>query len=226
MNIPSQIENPKIIKLWNLLSSFVNETCIDREESHGHTHMHKVAFNSIDILYSCQELEIYVNDENFISDVITVAWLHDVDDHKYNDNNRFKMVKFLSDFSDAERIMSIIDKISFSKEQKAIENAIDWEKILCERDMTIRNVVSDADKLEALGLVGLKRCILFASEKNDKKLQDCYQDVLYHCIEKLFILQNYFRFENSKQKAKGLTLITEFYVKNYESYCSFLEIFF
>ena len=98
--------------------------------------------------------------------ILTIAWLHDVNDHKYN--NVFEMTEnmknFLSEYynnKDVELIMNIIDRISFSKENKIINSNYDWFDVIGQYGIIIRDIVSDADKIEALGNIGFQRCLQF-----------------------------------------------------------------
>ncbi|KAK3240629.1 hypothetical protein CYMTET_49540 [Cymbomonas tetramitiformis] len=62
---------------------------------------------------------------------------------------------------EAELILKIIDNVSYSKEVKRGLDTFDSESALA-----ARNVVSDADKIEAIGVKGLERCADFAREMN------------------------------------------------------------
>ena len=96
--------------------------------------------------------------------------------------------------------MKIIDLISYSKEQKTIEsgNRINFVLELGWVNTVVRNIVSDADKLEALGKIGLVRCIEYTKEKYFEKnkttiLNDELKElVLKHANEKLLRLKDEF----------------------------------
>lgn len=66
-----------------------------------------------------------------------------------------------------------------------------YEALLSEPWLRVRNVVSDADKLEALGTVGLERCRHYQLEL-DPALSDAalYANVVQHCRDKLFRLSD------------------------------------
>jgi len=185
--------------LWDSLSEFVKTTCEGRDESHGYEHMRTVAKNSL-IIYNP-----YRKDESDIcDDIIVVAWLHDIGDHKYDSTieTRNKMITFLDSIyhnkEKVEWILQIIEYISFSKEKKLrISNSemneklepLVWYNKLGDRGVLIRNIVSDADKLEALGEIGLKRCIEFTRHKNPNfSDEQIYKAVKEHADEKLLIL--------------------------------------
>lgn len=190
-------------QIWNALSSFVQEICKDRDESHGYAHMEKVAKNSIDIvLHDYKDHRLF---NSIMKDVIVVAWLHDVYDHKYDKDNilRQQTLDFLKSQSFVlfpSYIMNIIERISYSTEVKCIkENKItEWNDILGELGMIVRDIVSDADKIEALGKIGFDRCVLYAKEHYLKTTGEQIPDqllkkrVLEHANEKLLRLKDEF----------------------------------
>jgi HD superfamily phosphodiesterase len=149
-----------------LCSGFVSETCKDRDPSHGHDHMKQVKENSM-IIYHGEN----INDPYIKNLCRIVAWLHDVADHKYDKNNQLETIikNFLFEHfpEDAKLIWDIIQRISYSKEVK--QGRSDWLSILGEKGCIVRNIVSDADKLEAIGKIGMERCIDFSKEQYQHK---------------------------------------------------------
>lgn len=201
--------------LWNSLSQFVKDVCEGRDESHGHLHMESVAKNSL-VIYSAYKNE-YPEIEK---DVIVVAWLHDVEDHKYDatPETRTKIINFLKSiyntYENVEWILDIIDYISFSKEKKSRVSGVNedmepliWRERLGNKGVVIRNIVSDADKLEALGTIGLKRCIEFIKHKNPNFTnKEVIEAVKKHADEKLLrlISDKYIRTPIGIKLAQGL----------------------
>ena len=96
--------------------------------------------------------------------------------------------------------MKIIDYVSYSKEKKAIDNntPIDFSKELGYLNATVRDIVSDADKCEAIGQLGLYRCIEYTQHVYKQKNQtdmpyDCLKsDVINHSNDKLLRLKDGF----------------------------------
>lgn len=192
------------------VEQFVKETCNGRDPSHGFEHMYEVAqlsteifckhWNVIDPSYLCGQepwnLEM----------IMLVAYLHDVADHKYDHDGTLnkKVYDFLLDYfkdipdpkNNANWIMKIIDKISYSKENKYIKEhghpPTDlWLEELGSDGLEIRNIVSDADKLEALGQIGFLRCKQYTEEsyfeKYGKKIpfKILVESIVEHYNEKL-----------------------------------------
>jgi hypothetical protein len=171
---------------WTTLSQFVLTTCKNRDETHGYEHMRKVAFNAVNILGSN-------DDQQMILDTITVAWLHDINDHKYDKYGYLntQLIIFISTLYDAnwsQFILDIINRISFSKENMSIKNGItlDWDKKLGIYGRAIRDIVSDADKIEALDINRCEDYILHLNVNIGN--EDLLYNLVEHSIEKLLRL--------------------------------------
>src|SRR5438309_1768552 len=122
----------ELFSLWCDLSQFVDETCKDRDPSHGYEHMEEVVKKTFIIL---KELDI--TDIQMTKDAMMAAWLHDVNDHKYDKDGTLKnkVLEFLQSHSqNPTLIMDIIDRISYSKEDQTIKNKqnLDWIKVIGE----------------------------------------------------------------------------------------------
>ena len=152
---------------WNLLSDFVRETCVGRDDSHGHAHMKAVARMSSYIV----EQDFNDKSGHFMLDAITAAWLHDIADHKYDHDGTLE--KRLDEFGAANipnypDIKKVIRYVSYSTEHKAIlaGTPLDFKQILGEYYANIRDIVSDADKLESIGVKGMERSFIYNSDSN------------------------------------------------------------
>ena len=152
---------------WNLLSDFVKETCKGRDDSHGHAHMKAVAEMTRCIV------EQDFNDESghLMLDAITAAWLHDIADHKYDHDGTLE--QRLDEFGAAniwnyQEIKHVIKYVSYSTEHKAIlaGTPLDFKQILGFYYSQIRDIVSDADKLESIGVKGMERSLTYNTDTN------------------------------------------------------------
>ena len=215
------MEIPKpILTLWRQLSQFVRVECADRDESHGYDHMKKVAYNSLKIF---TDLYDYIDSRNlYIAKLVVVtAWLHDVADHKYDKDGllKIKVSKFVhklykNDHKTTRLVLNIIDRIPFSRENVAKQKNIpsDWNTVLGKTGVIVRNIVSDADKLEAIGEEGVNRCITYTIEKYKEKTGSIGMDydllvkeVKEHADEKLLKLRDEFiRTKPGKKMANKL----------------------
>jgi HD superfamily phosphodiesterase len=93
--------------------------------------------------------------------LLLAALCHDIVDSKYKELSidrkeleEYLLIAVNNDSKKQERILNIIDNISWSKEVKGLRKPMDSEM-----DQYLLNVVSDADRLEAIGDVGVQRCI-------------------------------------------------------------------
>lgn len=183
-----------MIKRWNTLADFVKTVCADRDESHGYEHMKTVAETSHRIA-----VEDFGQDEHaLLIDAITVAWLHDVADHKYDHDGKLTAtleefgLEHIPNFSDIKKVIKLV---SFSSENKAIlaGNPLNYEELLGEHYANVRHIVSDADKLEAIGAIGVVRAIQYTTHANPGSTEEqIIEDVKKHAEEKLLRLAGEF----------------------------------
>ena len=196
-----------------ILRIFVTEICVNRDDSHNQVHMEDVYNTSMMIF----DREIDTNNPNYDETrklTIIVSWLHDVFDHKYDKDGGLKKrcCDFLSNvlgLSDIyiNIVISIIDNISYSKEDKKIKEGIcvNFEEMLGKYAI-IRHIVSDADKIQAIGDIGIIRCAQYNIEhsdiddKNNIDIEELKTKITDHYEEKLCRLYNEFiRTETGKK---------------------------
>ena len=190
---------------WKILKKYYK----GRDESHGWGHVQEVALNALYIA-RCE----YINNDRDKTIIVVSALGHDIWDHKYIDPRLERIIKrmFNTDLqrfgllaADRDLITRIIDCISYSKESEMRKNGKSFDLEVPEEKL--RNIVSDADKLEALGEVCIRRMIEYEiKKKNSTTIEDHMAHIKQHCNEKLYLLidQGYFKTEIGKQLAEPL----------------------
>jgi HD superfamily phosphodiesterase len=166
----------------------------DRDESHNYDHSLRVVANAMEIL--SYESNAYQSD-----DVKVVAILHDVADYKYDEAGHWKdrIMQFLDKYypSCKDDVWQAIDTISYSKEKK--HGARWYERVITSKYwIEIRNIVSDADKLDALYTIGAIRCAQYGIKELTSRSVEVTPALIVdhlnqHVIDKLGILYKYFR---------------------------------
>lgn len=181
---------------WNILSDFVKTICAGRDDSHGHAHMKAVAETTRFII---QQDWLYEGDSIVVLlDAITAAWLHDVADHKYDHDGTLeqRLDAFgTANISNYREIKQVIKYVSFSTENKAIlaGTPLNFPAILGAYYSQIRDIVSDADKLEAIGTIGIQRCVEYTTHTNPTYTHaQVISDVKKHADEKLLRIASQF----------------------------------
>jgi len=155
------------------------------------------------------------------------ALLHDVADWKLNDGDEKaglqKVETWLEENNvergDLEHILNIIDCMSFSKETES-------KKI----DTVEGFVVQDADRLDAIGAIGIARTFAFGGNKKHTmhdpdikpmiaKTSDQYKNhektSVNHFYEKLFLLKDLMKTETAKKIAKERHAFMEQYLEEF-----------
>ena len=152
---------------WNMLSEFVQTICAGRSDTHGHAHMKAVAETSCYLLF----VDFFDKDGSMMLDTITAAWLHDVADHKYDYDGTLE--QRLDEFGTANipnytEIKQVIKYVSYSTEHKALiaGTPLNFPAILGDYYSNIRDIVSDADKLESIGVKGMERSLTYNTDTN------------------------------------------------------------
>lgn len=170
-----------LLSLHEDLLQFVKKSTKHFDESHNDEHMLQVVKNSFNILNFDATIQSKCENHPEIARLVLIsAWLHDVRDHKYPESiSEEEFTAYLNRIAQTEEeathIQQVIDNISFSKENKGLRKQLE------EPYQTVLEIVGDADRLEAIGAIGIKRCEIFTREHGG----EVPKDVIVHCHEKL-----------------------------------------
>jgi HD superfamily phosphodiesterase len=170
-----EIQTQEQVNNYILALHFVNEKTKHFDSSHSIDHIYRVLNYLLDIV---SESELY--ETLNLSILIYSVIFHDVNDHKYS--NDIDIRSFLVDYLDTasvDKILYIIDNVSFSKQVK-----VELEQVK-EPDVYL-DIVRDADRLDALGKVGIQRCEEYTKSK--MKQDQIRGLVVKHCYDKLLRL--------------------------------------
>ena len=110
-------------------------------------------------------------------------------------------------------VIFIIDNVSFSKEDKVRKGGAQAVEVPDHLKLYL-DVVRDADRLEAIGQIGIDRCIAF-SLSIGRKIPD---DVIVHCHEKLLRIYGelFIVTDLGRKMAEPLHQVIVDYVKKHE----------
>lgn len=196
-----------------------NETKDYPDESHNIDHHRSVDWNTRIIARSGG-----ITSRIDILALRIAALVHDIVDYKYCapklpgqptlEEKQNRLNDFLKSIPEIQewvpRIQLWISNMSFSKEKNhgISEMSVD--------DMFYRNILSDADKWEALGTIGLQRCKEYHRMLNPNITEETLnREVIEHIEEKILILHTYCRTVLGIQHAVELTKpIREWYLNH------------
>ncbi len=132
------------------------------------------------------------------------ALLHDADDYKlFQTENNANARSFLEsenvDQVTADRICEVINSVSFSKNRGKKPETIEGQ------------IVQDADRLDAIGAIGIARTFAFGG-KHNRSLESSID----HFHEKLLLLKDMLNTEKAKELAESRHLFMEQFLEEWE----------
>ena len=189
-------------QIINKAKEYIKEIFKDDSSGHDIEHSLRVYKNAMEITNNIEKTNSETKLNKFI--ILLAAILHDVDDYKiknYDKENPYKnLLNFIEKNNvkvDIDLIKEIISDVSFkageTKKPKAIEGQI----------------VQDADRLDAVGAIGIARAFAFGGSRN-RKIYDNNIEDLYKRNFETFNMDNV-SFEKYKNDKKDT--VTHFYEK-------------
>ena len=144
--------------------AFVATHCATYDASHDISHIDRVVLNAVKLLELSDPGVKSTVDENVL---IAIASLHDSFDHKYLTTEeavtkaKAEVSRFLSadcQFSSAtiDLMFAVIDNMGFTAEVSNGSVELSPEVV------TYLHIVQDADRLDAIGAIGVCRCLAFS----------------------------------------------------------------
>ena len=165
-------------------------------DGHDVNHSLRVYKNAVKIACAYPEADLTV--------VELSAILHDADDHKLfktenNENARKFLMENGVDPSVIERICTVINAVSFSKNRGRKPETIEG----C--------IVQDADRLDAMGAIGIARTFAYGG-KHGRSIEESKE----HFYEKLLLLKDEMNLEEAKKISERRHILLEKYVEELE----------
>ncbi len=163
------------------------------------------------------------------------SFLHDIADHKFHDGDRDVGPRIAKEFLESlgveskviEHVINIISNMSFHK-------SIDGKNLFTSKEL---KVVQDADKLDAIGAIGIARAFAYGGlrqreihnpnikaikyktsrEYNDNQIGKTTGTTINHFYEKLLKLKSLMNTKTGKRIANQRHKFLELYLKNFFS---------
>ena len=172
---------------------YINNLFMNNVDGHDANHSIRVYKNACKIAEGYPESDLMV--------VSLASLLHDVDDYKlFNTENNMNARTFLQKHNVendmVEFICEVINGVSFSKNKGKRPESIEGK------------IVQDADRLDAIGAIGIARTFAFAGRKG-RSLESSLQ----HFDDKLLLLKD----EMNTEEAKRLAEIRHAYMQGFLS---------
>ncbi|KAG8160755.1 hypothetical protein KVR01_009019 [Diaporthe batatas] len=199
-----QVGDVSYDELIHSVSSYVKEYMSHYDPSHDYNHIQRVHRLALLILH--KEIQSDKSGTPQYNETLLTlgALLHDVGDRKYllpgQDSTtlvRDVLLERGCPADLADKVQDLVLHVSFSTEKKAPQKVLD--KIASIPELAI---VQDADRLDALGAVGIARCFTFGGAKmSERGLSGCID----HFEEKLELLEGMMKTDTGRQLAKERT---------------------
>ena len=157
-------------QLINNTISYIKALFAGNADGHDAEHSLRVYKNALAIASGYPECDLLL--------ISLASLLHDVDDHKlFHTENNSNARTFLKDNGISEdrieEIVTIINSVSFSKNKGKTPDSLEGK------------IVQDADRLDAMGAIGIARTFAYGGKKG-RSLEDSVQ----HFYDKLLLLRD------------------------------------
>ena len=174
---------------------YIEQLFENNADGHDAGHSLRVYRNAVKIAEKYPESDLFI--------ISLAALLHDADDHKlFHTENNENARNFLSsqsiDSETTERICRIINAVSFSKNRGKRPDSLEGM------------IVQDADRLDAIGAVGIARTFAYGG-KNERPMETSVQ----HFYDKLLLLKDEMNTEEAKRIAEKRHDFMEGFLEEY-----------
>ena len=186
------IMNSEIINLIDKTIEYITELFKDNADGHDLDHSIRVYNNAVNISKSYTDADVLI--------IVLASLLHDADDHKlFDTENNENARRFMEDQNISEeymnRICDVINSVSFSKNKGVKPGTLEG----C--------IVQDADRLDALGAIGIARTFAYGGRNNRSLVES-----VKHFHEKLLLLKDQMNTPEAKRIAEERHKFLEDYI--------------
>lgn len=218
-NVPIRNEHSALFKSIN---AFVHKymSSASHDNSHDYYHILRVVSNANIVLSGEQKANRASNLDT--SALFLAALLHDVGDYKYAkpdedvENQVFALLRERGASEElAIKVQTIVKHVGYTNEIKNPQSVID---VLAKYPELA--IVQDADRLDAIGAVGVARCFAFGGARRHGQPMSVAID---HFDEKLYKLPNMMKTETGRAMAQSRKKILQDFAAqfNEETHLSF-----
>ena len=186
------IMNSEIINLIDKTIEYITELYKGNVDGHDLDHSIRVYNNAVNISKSYTDADVLI--------IVLASLLHDADDHKlFDTKNNENARRFMKDQNISEeymnRICDVINSVSFSKNKGVKPSTLEG----C--------IVQDADRLDALGAIGIARTFAYGGRNNRSLVES-----IKHFHEKLLLLKDQMNTPEAKRIAEERHKFLEDYI--------------
>ena len=190
-------------QIINKAKEYIKEIFKDDSSGHDIDHSLRVYKNAMEITNSIEKMNSEAKLNKFI--ILLAAILHDADDYKIKNYDKENPYKNLLNFIEKNNVKVDIDLI------KEIISDVSFKAGETKKPKTIEGqIVQDADRLDAIGAIGIARAFAFGGSRNRKIYDNNNIEDLYKRNFETFNMDNV-SFEQYKNDKKDT--VTHFYEK-------------
>lgn len=206
-------------QLIEATKSFVKETLKNAEGGHDWFHTERVYNNAL-LISKSEAVDVFV--------VQLGALLHDIADSKFHEGDETVGPKMAREFLFKHNVDStIIEQVVHIIKHMSFKNSLDGKSGFTSKEL---EVIQDADRLDAIGAIGIARCFNYGGFKNRPLYDPSIQPILNiskeeyksstsptinHFYEKLLILKDKMNTKTGKQLAENRHQFMELYLKQF-----------
>ncbi len=209
----------KTVDIIEATKVFVKSKLINAEGGHDWFHIERVYKNTL----------LIAKQENVNRTVVALAaLLHDIADPKFHDGDESIGPRVASKFLLEQNVDSeIIDHVTQIIENMSFKNSFDLNPSFTSKEM---EVVQDADRIDAIGAIGIARCFNYGGFKNRSlynpeippnlnmtkaEYKAAKAPTINHFYEKLLLLKDQMNTKTGKRIAEKRHTFMEGYLKQF-----------